>query len=142
MALDQEVWIIYHANEKARLGNTRKRIRDECQRRGWNTLERQTSTERTNNEGRTRSILPRNDAANIYWRLHRARVAIVAFGNPHVFLHPEDNRNVTTLNQFCRYKCFYETAGSGSDWLPEDAQEFADRFESACSEIKAHQEIE
>lgn len=145
MPFGREVWVVYHDKEKAPLGTTRQQIKTECGRRGWQFYERATSTLWDYSKEHTRNILPSTDATHIYRRLHRAKVAILAFTNAHVCLIPVPDYapvhgDIITLYKFCLYKCFYESASSSKKWSVQDAQEFSERFESSCSTVKSEGE--
>jgi len=108
-----EVWFFYPATTKRNLRQRLQAVRSECQRRGWQLLERQTARIRVQTGRRLRLVAPR-DAVAVYRRMHRTRVALIVVGQALVHLNPgtkpTSDRNCAPLARCARYKAFVMAA--------------------------------
>lgn len=82
-------------------------------------------------------MLSGDDAAAIYRRAHRARVAFIAFAKSHVLLHPSKEEAIrknaiSRAQYFFRYKCFVELIAQHVECTEDWVKEFSERFAAAC----------
>ena len=82
----------------------RNQLRKECGYRSWQLQEKTTRVQRLN--GRPRELVTGADAANLYRRAHRVRMAVFFSGRPFVSLTPGVPRigQTVSLTSFVRYK--------------------------------------
>ena len=100
-----EVWVVFPEAKRSATSEVRDRLRKECRNRSWWIQERPSRARRFN--GRPVQLLSGRDAANLYRRAHRARVALFVAGRPLVPLTPDVTIRIertVPLIRFIRYK--------------------------------------
>lgn len=105
--MDLEVWVVFPDTERNATAAVRKKIRAECHNRSWRIQEKTSRMRRL--DGRPRQLVTGADAANLYRRAHRVRVAVFVAGKPFVPLSPEvpvRKKDTLSLFHFVRYKAY------------------------------------
>ena len=102
--MELEIWVVFPETRGADTTAVRNRLRRECRDRSWQLQEKTTRVQRLN--GRPRELVTGVDAANLYRRAHRVRMAVFFSGRPLVSLTPRTprNRQTVSLTSFVRYK--------------------------------------
>ena len=107
-----DVWLFFHAADRAATRQHRDNVQRICAERGWAFQPRPAQVAKSPS-GRPIPVIARDVASGLYPRLHRARVAaLVIRRDPLVVLHPNANeaikaRQLVTLRRYVEYKCFW-----------------------------------
>ena len=105
--MDLEVWVVFPETERGATAAVRKKLRTECHRRSWRIQEKTSRMHRLG--GRPLQLVTGADAANLYRRAHRVRMAVFVAGQPFVPLNPEvpvRPKDTLQLRRFVRYKAY------------------------------------
>ena len=105
-------------------------IESACRSKGWSFTLRLTTRTRTS-EGRPLGLVKREDATNLYKRMHRVRVGVWQIGKADVPANPRQmiiTRDFVRLSRFVRYKAFHfaiSKEGAAAQ-LPSSVDAFVD----------------
>ena len=121
-----EIWLFHPKG----LGGRRHfgRVEGECKQRGWKFFQRQTARV-SSPEGRVFRVIDIQDAANLYRRMHRARVGVWQIDKAQVPISPEfapNPKRVITLRSFLMHKAFHYTLPEGN---------FQSAWDSSCDKF-------
>jgi hypothetical protein len=102
-----EVWILFPEAERATTAGFRRDLLERCQRRSWTLVQRPIRRFR-DPSGRPLTVIDPNDAANLYRRMHRARLAVFLIGTAHVREDPSQRvRSLIPIERYIRYKSWF-----------------------------------
>jgi len=110
-----EVWLIYRQSERRETASSRQEFQKLAKSWGWLFQERPTQSVNVSNGlgGRavSRWLLAQRDSYDLYRRLHKARVIVLATHAVRVSIkpgqRPPSTRYLLSLEDFARYKGFF-----------------------------------
>lgn len=107
--MDIDLWFFYPDSRQRAVTEVCERLRQECTDRGWRFQPRTIHRIR-NDHGRPRELIDPEDAAALYRRMHRARVAVFIVGKAFVQSDPGRaqirERDLLLADIFARHKAF------------------------------------
>lgn len=134
-----DVWVFFSESNGDATLRPRREIRTLSGQHDWGFQERLVRTFKTNVSGRSKPIIPGNVATNLYQRMHRAQLAVLAADDLWVATHPDLKEAcrrdlLVRLSVFCRYKSFY------LKFPPEGNAAWTDLFSAWCSATRCEGE--